>query len=229
MAENTSSARAHITAADGTRWTFGEFLEHRQRLSDKSIKDVVKSAKISRANYYLLKGDEQRPTLATAVALFSALDLRCEVPPADDEFEVDLHVYDGDDRYDLVLNWTRGERSRARDRFLSSAGLGSAAGAALGGIGLGGVAAAALGGAVGGVAFPVAGPLAASVLVAARQMKKAREQERKQQQSEGRKPEPTPAKEDLIEDFKAAADEMSTEDLEALVAAMKALRDSNAD
>ncbi len=229
MAESTRSARAYVKAEDGTKWSFGEFLEQRRGLSGKSIQDVVKNAKISRASYYNLKDAKQRPTLTTAVALFSALDLRCELPTSDDEFEVDLHIYDGDNRYVLVLEWTADDRSRARDRFLSSADLGVAAGAALGGIGLGGVAAAALGGAAGAAAFPVAGPLAASVFIATRQMKKAREQQRMQQRRDGQKAAPAPAKQELIDDFKAAADQMSTEDLEALLAAMKALRESNSD
>lgn len=222
-----------MIACDGSgRWTFGKFLERRQRLSGKSVAGMVREAGVSRANYYLLLRDEQRPTLATAIALLSAMGLSCALPEDANESSIgDLLIRDDQGEYSLVIDWSADERTRARERFWNSADIGLSAGLAyLGGgaVGarLGGMAA---GGALvgaSGVAVPVVGPVVAAAL-AVRMLRRSRGRasERLGPADDGQPAVGEVDKESLLQDFAATAEQLPTEDLEALLATMKAMRE----
>jgi hypothetical protein len=226
VTDDAKSPKAYLISADGERVSFGDFLDRRQRASSKPVAAIAKEANVSRANYYLLRGDEQRPSLATAIALLSVLGLRSEVPGDDESTAIELRVYDGEDQWDLVFDWSEAERRRERLRFwtstaagLSAASAGVSAGAALGGVV--GVAGIGLGGAV----LPIAAPAVAAYLA----YKYARRSHDVQRLASQGQPELAPpvARDDLIGDFKAAAEELSVEDLQALLDTMKAIRDGN--
>lgn len=212
--------RASVIAEDGTAVSFGEFLDQRKRASSKSIAAITKAAHVSRANYYLLLSNDQRPSLATAIALCSALGLHSEVPGNDELMSIDFRVHDGDQWWDVVFDWPEADRQRERDRFRRSAtvGLSAAAGFPPWGLVAGAAGLGLLGGGVPGAAVAV------STLLEVMNTRRSRDQQRV---ATGEHDEAATAvpKEDLIEDFKATAEEMSVEDLQVLLEAMKALRE----
>ena len=190
---------------------FGDFLKSARKARATNVTHLTKQAGLSRANYYHLESG-QAPSLPTAIALLSALGMETRLPVEDDQ-DWDLEILDGEDHYRLrIRNWTDEERRRSRAR-MTSAGFSFSP--------WGGVRAAALIG-MPGVA---AGALAAKGSAEAARLLRRRAQERKAARLERNQPagQEVASDEQVRNAFFHAAEDMSTEDLEALLEAMKAM------
>lgn len=246
-------AAAVVTGPDGQVQSFGSFLRKRKEASGLPVTRIATAAGISRANFYLLEKDRQRPTLPTLVGLFTAMGLETVLPNEQtdrsepdgqdkkDGDGADLVVLVGDDAYRVEVRWSEQDRAKSRDRYLSttSAGLGmllDAAGPALGAAaatrlleGGPGLAAAsrALGWRPGTLApaAPYVLPAAAvgsALYATARRIAERRAADRAEAEA-------APSPEAVMADFKETAEAMSTEELEALLATMKAMRAAHGD
>ncbi len=229
-------AAAVVTGRDGRVQSLGQFLRSRKQACGLPVTRIVEVAGISRANFYLLEKDSQRPSLSTLVSLFGAMGLETRLPAAEDPSQpADLVILVGEEAYKVDLRWTAEERSRSRARYVSAAtsGLGAAIDALDALVPtLGRLAGARLVGGTGGspggagtfaAAAPIVVPALGSALaVVARRLRERRDADRGEAAA-------APSQEDVLEDLKETAASMSTEELEALLAAMKAMRENQID
>lgn len=222
-------AAAVVTGPDGQVQSLGQFLRARKQACGLPVTRIVEAAGISRANFYLLEKDGQRPSLTTLVMLLGAMGLTTRLPAAEDSAQApDLEVVVGQEVYAVDLRWSGRERSRSRERYLSTAssGLGvalDAFGPSLGqfaGVRLAGGAGARPG--VAGMAAAAA-PLVVPVLGSALAATARRLRERRAVNEE--EAAAAPSQEEVLKDLKETAASMSTEELEALLAAMKSMRE----
>lgn len=224
---------AVVTGPDGTVQSLGEFLRACKQASGMSVTKIVQKAGISRANFYLLEKDNQRPALTTLVGLFGAMGFPSYIPTEPDPaLAPDLVVAVGEDDFHVDLQWSAAERTKSRERYISAASTGLGAALGVFGTSLGRQGGARLPmpvvgrtGAVGVVAAvaPVALPALGSALtMAARHLR----ERRAANQSDAAT---APTQEEVFADLTKTAAAMSTEELEALLAAMKAMRPDSAD
>jgi transcriptional regulator with XRE-family HTH domain len=214
---------AEVIAGDKSSRSFGAYIKELKDLRGVKVTHLVADAGLSRANYYLLENDKQRPSLSTAIAVLNALGAETRVPAPDDpDLTKDLDVQDGETLLALRINWSVSDRRRSREKFWTAAGVGlgaaagvgfaSSAGAGLAGLGLGGLGLGAAALIPGGV--PIAGVAIAAKLLRDRSKAKIK--------TKGPHAEKLDA--DVFADFSKTAEDMSTEELEALLEAMKAMR-----
>jgi transcriptional regulator with XRE-family HTH domain len=204
---------------------FGDFLKATKKARGVNVTHLAKAAGLSRANYYHLEGDRQAPSIPTAVAILSALGMETRIPSEDDpDLDKDLDIVDGNDTYQLRINWSVEDRLRWRAR-MGAAGWGTAATAVV---------------ALIPGALPVAAAAAAAgaSAVAAWYLRERADEKRAARTARASRPQSTrsaprePAAgrgdvanaEQVREDFRKTAESMSTEDLEALLEAMRAMR-----
>lgn len=222
-----NDAAAVVTGPDGQVQSLGEFLRARKQACGLPVTRIVQAAGISRANFYLLEKDSQRPSLTTLVMLLGAMGLTTRLPADQDpSHAADLVVLAGEEAYKVEVRWSAEERSRSRERYVSAAsyGLGAAlyqlararradgTGGALGGAGI-----------VAAAAAPLAGAALASALAAtARRLRERREADQAEAAA-------APSHDQVLEDLKETAASMPTEELEALLAAMKSMRANQKD
>ena len=222
----SSDLPAEVLASDGSSRSFGSYLRELKTRNSVKITRLVADAGISRANYYLLESDKQRPSLATAVALLAVHEVETRVPSPDDpDLAKDLDMVDDGTLLALRINWSSEERRRSRDRFWTSAGigLGAATGtrfAPWGAVGAFGLPVAAAGAAAAAALFPGSLPIAGVALAA--KLLHERSKQKAGTTPGGETSEAAPG--DVMADFAKAAEDMSTEELEALLEAMKAMR-----
>jgi transcriptional regulator with XRE-family HTH domain len=130
MTEETAP-RAVVRRGEKVLMSFGEFLKATKEARRVNVTHLVRTAGLSRANYYHLESDKQAPSLPTAIALLAALGMETRVPAADDsKLDVDLGIVDGEKEYELRIAWSDEDRRRARAkaaRFVSSAAPGLSA------------------------------------------------------------------------------------------------------
>lgn len=228
----TQGVAAVVSGPDGTVQSLGEFLRACKQASGMSVTKIVEKAGISRANFYLLEKDNQRPALSTLVGLFGAMGFPTYIPTEPNPaLASDLVVGVGDDEFQVDLQWSAAERTKSRERYLSAASTGFGAALGVFGTSLGRHGGARLPlpaaggpGAVGMVAAvaPVALPALGSALtMAARQLR----ERRAANQSDAAT---APTQEEVFADLTTTAATMSIEELEALLAAMKAMRAGSA-
>lgn len=237
-------AAAVVTGPEGQVQSFGSFLRERKEASGLPVTRIATSAGISRANFYLLEKDRQRPTLPTLVGLFTAMGLETFLPnERADLFEqdgegagADLVVLVGEEAYRVEVRWSERDRAKSRERYLSttSAGLGmllDVAGPALGAAAAsrlleGGPSLTAASRALGlrpgtmGPAAPYVLPAAAvgsALYATAKRIAERRAADRAEAEA-------APSPEMVMADFKETAEAMSVEELETLLATMKAMR-----
>lgn len=206
---------------------FGDFLKSARKSRGANVTHITKQAGISRANYYHLENG-QAPSLPTAFALLSALGMEARLPDGDDP-DWDLEIREGEHHYKLqIKNWTGEERRRSRAR-MTAAGFkpwdAAHAASKVGAVaGVGALIAVAPGVAAGAAA--VAAGAAAMGSAEAARLLRLRAKERKADRLKRAEPEGREAasEEKVRIDFLQAAEGMSTEDLEALLEAMKEMQ-----
>ncbi len=228
-----SDSVAVVTGPDGATQSLGEFLRACKQASGMPVTRIVQRAGISRANFYLLEKDNQRPALTTLVGLFTAMGFPSSIPTeADPATAPDLVVAVGEDEFQVDLQWSAAERTKSRERYLSAAStglgvalgvfgtsLGRQGGARLPTPAAGGPGAVGMAAAVAPVALPALG---SALRMAARHLR----ERRAANQSDAAA---APTQEEVFADLTKTAASMSTEELEALLAAMKAMRADSAD
>lgn len=210
----------------------GSFLRQCKDASGLPVTKIVEAAGISRANYYLLEKDNQRPSLATMVALLGAMGHEVSIPSPGGGDAVDLVVTLDGDRYDVDLRWSAEERAKSRDRYIATtasgvvAALGAASALRPGAAAIGSGSLAVGGGAVAGPLLPLAGVIGTvmgqAAFMAARRLADRRARRDNAQVQVER------VKSEVLAEVERAADAMSTDDLEELLALMKAMQEVQA-
>lgn len=214
-----NDAAAVVTGPDGQVQSLGEFLRARKQACGLPVTRIVETAGISRANFYLLEKDSQRPSLTTLVMLFGAMGLTTRFPADQDpSHAADLEVFAGEEAYKVEVRWSAEERSRSRERYVSAASYGldvaldRLARPRLAG-GIGGASGGA--GIVAAAAAPLVVALASGLAATARRLRERREADQAAAAARSH--------DQVLEDLKETAASMPTEELEALLAAMKSM------
>jgi transcriptional regulator with XRE-family HTH domain len=222
-----NDAAAIVTGPDGQVQSLGEFLRARKQACGLPVTRIAQAAGISRANYYLLEKDSQRPSLTTLDRLFDAMGLKTRVPDDQDpSHAADLVVLAGEEAYKVKVRWSAKERLKSRERYLSAASHGV-------GIALGRLARARRADGTRGsldvaeIVAAAATPLGAAIVESALDAAALRLRERREaHQAEAAA---APSHDQVLEDLKQTAVSMSTEELEALLAVMKSMRANQKD
>lgn len=210
-----------VIGPTGDEQTLGEFLRQCKDSTGLSVAKIVSAAGLSRANYYLLEGG-QRPSLGTLVALLGAMGLEAHLPTAEDESRTaDLIVQVRSEAYVVDLRWSAEEREKSRDRYVTATA--SGVGAAANRLGDARIPALVAAGLLARLAPGIAPKVVGEVmLLVATHMREQRAADQKAAQ-------PAPTRSGLLNELKTTATSMTTEELETLLATMKAMREARAD